>query len=52
MAPPTVLDKLQRTGFAPTESAIILISAANNMCPDTKAGVVAWERDNGYTEPA
>jgi len=46
-----VLDKLQRTGFAPAESAIILMSAVNNMCPDTKAGVVGWARDNGYTGP-
>jgi Protein of unknown function (DUF732) len=49
--PPTVLGKLQRTGFAPAESAIILISAVNNMCPDTKAGIVGWARDNGYTGP-
>ena len=35
--PPVVLGKLQAAGFAPTESAIILIAAVNNMCPDTKA---------------
>ena len=49
--PPAVLGKLQRTGFAPAESAIILMSAVNNMCPDTKAGVVGWARDNGHTGP-
>ena len=32
--------KLQATGFAAAESAIILMSAVNNMCLDTKAGVV------------
>ena len=51
VAPPAVLGKLQRTGFAPTESAIILVSAVNNMCPDTKAEVVGWARGNGYTAP-
>ena len=50
--PPAVLGKLQRAGFAPAESAIILMSAVNNMCPDTRAGVVGWARDNGYTGPA
>ena len=49
--PPVVLGKLQATGFAPTESAIILIAAVNNMCPDTKVAVVGWARDNGYTGP-
>ena len=49
--PAAVLGKLQRTGFAPTESAIILVSAVNNMCPDTKAEVVGWARNNGYTGP-
>jgi Protein of unknown function (DUF732) len=49
--PPAVLGKLQRTGFAPAESAIILMSAVNNMCPDTKAEVVGWARDNGNTSP-
>jgi hypothetical protein len=51
VAPPVVLGKLQRTGFARAESAIILMSAVNNVCPDTKAGVVGWARDNGYTGP-
>jgi hypothetical protein len=46
-----VLGKLQRTGFATAESAIILVSAVNNMCPDTKAEVVGWARGNGYTGP-
>jgi hypothetical protein len=49
--PPGVLGKLQATGFAPTESAIILVAAVNNMCPDTKVAVVGWARDNGYTGP-
>ena len=48
-APPVVLGKLSNTGFAPAESAIILMSAVNNMCLDTKPGVVAWARDIGYT---
>jgi hypothetical protein len=46
-----VLGKLQRTGFATAESAIILVSAVHNMCPDTKAEVVGWARGNGYTGP-
>ena len=50
-APPVVLGKLQNTGFAPAESAIILIAAVNNMCSDTKAAVARWARDNGYTGP-
>ena len=50
-APPVVLGKLQATGFAPAESAIILMSAVNNMCADTKPAVVGWARDNGYTGP-
>jgi hypothetical protein len=49
--PPAVLGKLQRTGFAPAESAIILMSAVNNMCPDTKAEVVGWARNDGHTGP-
>jgi hypothetical protein len=51
VTPPAVLGKLQRTGFAPAESAIILIPVVNNVCPDTKAGVVGWARDNGYPGP-
>ena len=51
VTPPVVLGKLQRTGFATAESAIILVSAVNNMCPDTKAEVVGWARGNGYTGP-
>jgi hypothetical protein len=46
-----VLGKLANTGFAPTESAIILLAAVNSMCLDTKADVVAWARGNGYTGP-
>jgi hypothetical protein len=42
----------QATGFAPTESAIVLVSAVNNMCIDAKQVVVGWARDNGYTGPA
>ena len=48
-APQVVLGKLSSAGFAPTESAIILMSAVNNMCVDTKPDVVAWARLNGYT---
>ena len=51
VAPPAVLGKLQRTGFATAESAIILVSAVNNMCPDPKAEVVGWARNNGNTGP-
>jgi hypothetical protein len=32
-------------------SAIILMSAVDNMCPDTKAAVIGLARDNGYTSP-
>ena len=49
--PSLVLGKLQRTGFAPAESAIVLVSAVNTMCADTKPAVVAWARGNGYTGP-
>ena len=48
---PGVLGRLQDTGFAASESAIILVSAVNNMCVDTKPAVVGWARDNGYTGP-
>lgn len=51
VTPSLVLGKLQRTGFAPTESAIVLIAAVDNMCVDTKPAVVGWARDNGYTGP-
>lgn len=51
VTPPPVLAKLKSTGFAPAESAIILLSAIDNMCPDTKDDVVAWARNNGYTGP-
>ncbi|MDV3135729.1 DUF732 domain-containing protein [Mycobacterium sp. 29Ha] len=49
--PSLVMGKLQRTGFAPTESAIVLVAAVDHMCPDTKQVLVAWARDNGYTGP-
>lgn len=48
-APPVVLGKLQKTGFAAAEAAIVLMSAVDNMCPDTKPAVVGWARANGYT---
>ena len=51
-APPVVLGKLENTGFATAESAIVLMSAVNNMCPDTKVAVVGWARDNGYSGQA
>ncbi|GAT08480.1 DUF732 domain-containing protein [Mycolicibacterium novocastrense] len=49
--PPAVLGKLQRTGFAPAESAIVLLSAVNTMCLDAKPAVVEWAREIGYTQP-
>lgn len=49
--PSLVLGKLQRTGFAPTESAIVLLAAVDHMCVDTKPAVVEWVRDNGYMGP-
>ncbi|OBG23473.1 hypothetical protein A5765_18720 [Mycolicibacterium celeriflavum] len=49
--PPAVLAKLQRTGFAPAESAIVLLSAVNTMCLDAEPAVVEWARDMGYTQP-
>ena len=49
--PPVVLGKLQAAGFASAEAAIILVSAVNNMCVDTKPAVVGWARGNGYTGP-
>lgn len=52
VSPSLVLGKLRRTGFAPTEAAIILTAAVSNLCPDTKPLVVAWARDNGYTGAA
>lgn len=52
VTPPVVVGKLQNSGFAAAESAIVLMSAVNNMCPDTKATVVGWARANGYTGPA
>ncbi|MCV6974163.1 DUF732 domain-containing protein [Mycobacterium bourgelatii] len=51
VTPPPLLARLKSTGFAPAESAIILLSAIDNMCPDTKDDVVAWARSNGYTGP-
>lgn len=51
VSPSVVLGKLRRTGFAPAESAIILTSAVNSMCPDTRSLVVAWARGNGYAGP-
>lgn len=49
VSPGLVLGKLVNTGFAPAESAIVLMSAVNNMCVDTKPAVVSWARDQGYT---
>lgn len=51
VAPPVVLGKLAQTGFAPAESAIILLAAVNTMCGDAKPGVVSWARSTGYTGP-
>lgn len=47
--PPVVLGKLQNTGFAPAESAIVLMSAVSNMCTDAKPEVLSWARSHGYT---
>ena len=47
-----LLGKLQATGFAPAESAFVLMSAVNYMCIDAKQVVAGWARDNGYTGPA
>ena len=49
--PSLVLGKLQRTGFAPAESAIVLLSAVNTVCVDTKPAVAGWARDNSYRGP-
>ena len=49
--PPAMLGKLQRTGFAPAEAAIVLLSAVNTMCLDAKPAVVEWARGIGYTQP-
>lgn len=51
VAPPLVLDKLHATGFAPAESAIVLLAAVNTMCVDAKPAVVEWARGSGYTGP-
>jgi hypothetical protein len=42
-----VLRKLQAAGFAQAETAIMLMSAANNMCIDTKESVIGCARANG-----
>ena len=52
VTPPVVPGKLQNSGFAAAESAIVLMAAVDNMWPDTKAPVVEWARANGYTGPA
>lgn len=51
VAPPAVLGKLQRTGFAPAEAAIVLLAAVDTMCLDAKPAVVEWARGIGYTQP-
>lgn len=51
VSPGLVLGKLANTGFAPAESAIVLMSAVNNMCMDAKPSVVTWAREHGYTGP-
>ena len=50
--PPVVLGKLTRTGFAPYEAGIVLMSAVNNMCLDTRAAVVDWAYANTATAQA
>ncbi|MCV7281693.1 DUF732 domain-containing protein [Mycolicibacterium flavescens] len=49
--PPAVLGKLNNSGFAPAESAIVLLSAVNTMCLDAKPAVVEWAREIGYAQP-
>ncbi len=51
VAPPLVLDELVTVGFAPMESAIILMAAVDNLCPDTGPAVAAWARSIGHTTP-
>ncbi len=51
VAPPLVLGKLANTGFAPAESAIVLMSAVDHLCLDAKPVVVDWARDQGYVGP-
>ena len=51
VTPSLVLGKLQRTGFAPTESGIVLAPAVDHMCPDTRPVLARWARDRGYTGP-
>lgn len=46
-----MLGKLANTGFAPAESAIVLMSAVNHLCLDAKPVVVDWARDQGYVGP-
>jgi hypothetical protein len=50
--PPVVLGKLTRTGFAPYEAGIVLMSAVNNMFPDTKPAVTDWAYANTATVQA
>jgi hypothetical protein len=49
VTPPAVLNKLANTGFAPTESAIVLLSAVNNLCMDAKLSLIGWAREASYT---
>ncbi|ODQ95516.1 hypothetical protein BHQ17_04855 [Mycolicibacterium holsaticum] len=49
--PPAVLGKLDRTGFAPAESAIVLVSAVDTLCLDAKPTVLEWARSIGPTQP-
>ncbi|MGV0833996.1 DUF732 domain-containing protein [Mycolicibacterium thermoresistibile] len=51
VSPGLVLGKLANTGFAPAESAIILVSAVTHMCVDAEPIVVSWLNDQGYTAP-
>ena len=51
VSPPLVLGKLANTGFAPAESAIVLMAAVDHLCLDAKPQVVGWARDQGYVGP-
>ena len=50
--PPVVLGKLIRTGFAPYEAGIVLMSAVNNMCLDTEPAVADWAYANTAPDQA
>jgi len=52
VTPPVVLGELGTAGFAPAESAIVLLAAVDHMCWDVKPAVVAWARATSSTSLA